>query len=138
MKKLLNKFYEEIRINKTYIFIGLLIMIITYTLSLVNFELTREDGLFEYLSAFALLIISIVFLLIFFRTKRYICLLIFITIFFLFGEEISWGQRIIGFKSPEYFIEHNNQHEFNIHNLKIFTPSAGNEEDRAVIEGGQI
>ncbi|WP_439122395.1 hypothetical protein [Marivita sp.] len=35
------------------------------------------------------------------------------------GEEISWGQRIIGFESPEYFQENNDQQEFTFHNLVI-------------------
>ena len=32
-------------------------------------------------------------------------------------EEISWGQRILGFKAPEYFLEQNYQQELNIHNV---------------------
>lgn len=32
-------------------------------------------------------------------------------------EEISWGQRLMGFDSPEYFVENNMQREVNLHNL---------------------
>ena len=32
-------------------------------------------------------------------------------------EEISWGQRILGYRPPVYFLEHNFQQEFNLHNL---------------------
>jgi type IV secretory pathway VirB2 component (pilin) len=35
----------------------------------------------------------------------------------LFGEELSWGQRLLGFTGPEALAEHNRQHEFNVHNL---------------------
>lgn len=35
------------------------------------------------------------------------------------GEEISWGQRIIGFESPEFFQANNDQSEFTLHNLVI-------------------
>ncbi|MFP7672585.1 hypothetical protein ACG74X_04415 [Marivita sp. S0852] len=35
------------------------------------------------------------------------------------GEEISWGQRILGFESPEYFRQNNDQQEFTFHNLVI-------------------
>ncbi|SHG88645.1 hypothetical protein [Marivita hallyeonensis] len=35
------------------------------------------------------------------------------------GEEVSWGQRILGFESPEYFQENNDQQEFTFHNLVI-------------------
>lgn len=38
---------------------------------------------------------------------------------FLFGsgEEISWGQRIIGWETTGYFAEHNVQNETTLHNL---------------------
>jgi cell division protein FtsW (lipid II flippase) len=32
-------------------------------------------------------------------------------------EEISWGQRLIGYRPPVYFLEHNFQQEFNFHNV---------------------
>jgi len=35
------------------------------------------------------------------------------------GEEISWGQRVFGFDTPEYMSEVNEQDEFNLHNLKF-------------------
>jgi hypothetical protein len=37
---------------------------------------------------------------------------------FLFaGEEISWGQRVAGYQSPEYFLANNYQQELNFHNV---------------------
>jgi len=35
-------------------------------------------------------------------------------------EEISWGQRLLGYRPPAYFLENNFQQEFNFHNV---TPS---------------
>ncbi|WP_439119835.1 hypothetical protein [Marivita sp.] len=35
------------------------------------------------------------------------------------GEEVSWGQRILGFDSPDYFQQNNDQQEFTFHNLVI-------------------
>jgi len=32
-------------------------------------------------------------------------------------EEISWGQRVLGFRPPAYFLEHNFQQELNFHNV---------------------
>ncbi len=32
-------------------------------------------------------------------------------------EEISWGQRALGYRPPSYFLEHNYQQELNFHNL---------------------
>lgn len=38
---------------------------------------------------------------------------------FVAGEEISWGQRIFGWQSDEFFMEHNRQSETNLHNLIV-------------------
>jgi hypothetical protein len=32
-------------------------------------------------------------------------------------EEISWGQRLFGYRPPAYFLEHNFQQELNVHNV---------------------
>lgn len=32
-------------------------------------------------------------------------------------EEISWGQRLAGYRPPDYFLERNYQQEFNLHNV---------------------
>jgi hypothetical protein len=37
--------------------------------------------------------------------------------FFIMGEEVSWGQRIIGFDTPEAWAEKNYQQETTLHNL---------------------
>ena len=36
---------------------------------------------------------------------------------FVAGEEFSWGQRLLGYGSPEYFLANNYQQELNLHNL---------------------
>lgn len=47
-----------------------------------------------------------------------------LVVLFLFGgaEEMSWGQRYLGFETPEAIDERNRQNEFNIHNLDVFHP----------------
>lgn len=37
--------------------------------------------------------------------------------FFVAGEEFSWGQRLLGFTAPTYFLEHNRQQELTLHNF---------------------
>ncbi len=37
--------------------------------------------------------------------------------FFVAMEEISWGQRVIGYAAPSFFLEQNYQQEFNLHNV---------------------
>jgi hypothetical protein len=42
--------------------------------------------------------------------------------FFFFvcaGEELSWGQRVFGFKTPDAIKRSNEQKEFNLHNLDV-------------------
>ena len=51
---------------------------------------------------------------------------------FLFGagEEISWGQRILGFQTPEPLSQVNRQEEFNLHNLSAWEASDFLDPDR--------
>ena len=55
------------------------------------------------------------------RSPRFLFIVGFLTLFCFFGagEEISWGQRIVGFESPEFFADNNSQQETGIHNLEI-------------------
>ena len=39
---------------------------------------------------------------------------------FFAGEEISYGQRVIGFETPDFLLGLNTHGEFNIHNLETF------------------
>jgi hypothetical protein len=36
---------------------------------------------------------------------------------FVAMEEISWGQRVLGYRPPDYFLEQNFQQELNVHNV---------------------
>jgi len=35
-------------------------------------------------------------------------------------EEISWGQRVFGIETPQWFLKHNKQGEINVHNLVMY------------------
>ena len=48
---------------------------------------------------------------------RWFFTLLAIASFYVSMEEISWGQRLIGFETPDYFQKHSYQNEANIHNL---------------------
>lgn len=103
--------------------------------SLIRF-FCREDGFFENLGVLAFLVTSVLFVLAFVRTgpagrsgklafvrSTYILLaLLFIA---CAGEEISWGQRILGIDTPEQFSAANTQGEINIHNLSVFQITSG-------------
>lgn len=49
--------------------------------------------------------------------QRWFFVFLSLALFYVVMEEISWGQRIIGFETPELLMQHNIQHEANIHNL---------------------
>lgn len=51
------------------------------------------------------------------KTRRVFDFLIGLFCIFVAGEEISWGQRLIGYTPPGVFLEHNTQQEANIHNF---------------------
>jgi len=42
-----------------------------------------------------------------------------LALFYTVMEEISWGQRIFGIESPEFFKRHNLQRETNLHNMLV-------------------
>lgn len=48
---------------------------------------------------------------------RWFFLVLALAAFYAAGEEISWGQRLLGFASPEFFDEYNTQEETNLHNF---------------------
>lgn len=84
----------------------------------------REDGFIEWLTVFLLFFCSVLCLVRLIKLKKYRTarFLIFLTLaafmfFFAAAEEISWGQRIFGIESSNFFLEHNSQNETNIHNL---------------------
>jgi hypothetical protein len=89
-------------------------------------ELIKEDGVIEYLTALLLLITSVflfskVIQIGFSRGWPWFIfnILMVLGLFFGFGEEISWGQRIFSIESNDLFLNHNSQDEINTHNLRI-------------------
>ncbi|NER16036.1 hypothetical protein [Spongiivirga citrea] len=91
-----------------------------------NSVFTVEDGLVEYLTALMLIGISVLCLYRLFTLAKnkkafWIIGTALFAILFIFGagEEISWGQRIFGVESSEFFKENNAQGETNLHNMVV-------------------
>ena len=89
-------------------------------------HLVKEDGLVENITALTLLLSSLYLLintLSQFQNKNrgwiVVRLLLTAGLFFGFGEEISWGQRVLSIDSGVFFNENNLQNETNFHNLEI-------------------
>ena len=80
---------------------------------------TYEDLYGEWVQTFffALALLFSVVLAVTRQRQRLFFLLLAAALFYVVMEEISWGQRIIGFETPELLMQHNLQHEANIHNL---------------------
>ena len=79
-----------------------------------------DMGPIEYGTAIAFLAASGFSLVIFARTQgldRALYLLLALACFFIAGEEISWGQWIFHWATPEGLAAANLQHETNLHNL---------------------
>jgi hypothetical protein len=112
----------------------ILLVIVTYGLVLLHHNeeaflfWIREDGLVEWLTFAVLIVMSAFSFIVSFEFSRSGTegkarkVWLFLGFLFFFGamEEISWGQRILGIESPEWFLKHNRQFETNVHNLVIY------------------
>jgi hypothetical protein len=128
-----------------YIAIAIYIALAYASLGMGNIVLAAtipEDHYFELVGAFSFLVTSLLFFY-GFRVARktldksWVSLMkqlvyLGLAVLFLFGagEEISWGQRILGFQTPESVSEVNRQEEFNLHNLSAWEASAFLDPDR--------
>ncbi len=94
--------------------------------SFFNARFAQEDGPVEWgtsIMLFAISILSLFHLISLGKSKKLLWKLgtvIFVVLFFFAaGEEISWGQRIFGVQSSEFFLQNNAQGETNLHNLVV-------------------
>ncbi|BDS05313.1 hypothetical protein NT6N_03530 [Oceaniferula spumae] len=93
----------------------------------------QEDGVAENIGAVSFFLTSILFFKLFLAARKtptpkegrdlggwYWFLALALLFFFVAGEEISWGQRIFGWATPDWMRDSNVQEETTIHNLEIF------------------
>ena len=108
--------------------------------------LTQEDGLYENVGALLFFFTAIAFFVLTAKPylfvkpdgtktiqEKWFFLLFGLLFLFACGEEISWGQRILNFSTPEAMEETNMQGEFNIHNLEFFHGKNAEGEDKTGI-----
>jgi len=81
--------------------------------------ITREDSVSQSVSAICYLVAACIFFVEWIQGRfRNIFMLGYALLFLAVGgEEISWGQRIIGVQTPEALMELNVQKETNLHNI---------------------
>jgi hypothetical protein len=106
-------------------------LLFSIPLSIINhdafrYTLVAEDGFTESTTAISLFLVTVICArrlvkLRHSRTVIFLGMTGFIGLVGLFGagEEISWGQRIFGWGTPDYFLEHNKQEETGLHNLMV-------------------
>lgn len=126
-----------IAIYSSPLLLTLLLLIVKICLgqdSLVWENLSSERGVSEYGTAIFYLLVSVFaypMVRPFWREGRKlmaVCYgLLTLAGFFVGMEEISWGQRLIGFEEPQFWAEHNAQSEFTFHNLSFYHEHLLNE-----------
>lgn len=86
---------------------------------------TMEDSLLEWPQFFCVLAASVLFWVVsakLLRRGQWLLGLIYVLValgtFFVAGEEISWGQRVLGLETPASLETINHQGELNVHNIK--------------------
>jgi hypothetical protein len=94
-------------------------------------KLIAEERLVEGIGALALLAAAVLFFLTYrrlgetptaggrARVKRLALLLLAVAFLFGFGEEISWGQRLVGIDVPPEIKDASSQEELNLHNIEF-------------------
>ena len=107
------------------VFLGLNLILLNVLLVFdadAYYVLTREDSLFENISAFLFFLTALLLLAIVAGGRgvpgRWLYILGALAFVFATGEEISWGQRIFGFETPSYLRDINVSNEFNLHNVE--------------------
>ncbi|HSB00247.1 MAG TPA: hypothetical protein VLE49_06325 [Anaerolineales bacterium] len=122
----------------TYILLAIYITLAYPVLAMGNkvvAAMIPEDHYFENVGAISLFVTSLLFFY-GFRVARksldkswasLVKQLVYVGLALLFffgaGEEISWGQRIFGFKTPDALAQVNKQDELNLHNLTVMEDS---------------
>jgi hypothetical protein len=116
--------------EKFFLFIVAAILIAGYILYYTNLpafeKYVQEDGIVEWLTVLGLLSGCFVCFGRYFRLRKFksgwylfVTVALGLGLFFVAGEEVSWGQRILGIQSSEFFQEKNAQGETNLHNLVV-------------------
>lgn len=131
--KKVNAYVSEIKLLSGYIISIPFVLLFSYLFyNIANSDTVilwgKEDSFFEWLTALFYFISFVLLLLTFKKNRNIFLVLLGMVMLFGTGEEISWGQRIFGFATPEEINKLNVQHEFNIHNLVIFNGKYMNGE----------
>lgn len=121
----LSKYFSFILFSLFFVIFGYAYLA-TYFPFDVFYNISKEDELFENAQFICLFVSSFISVLIAHRMRMMkmhfiIFLGIALTLFLVAMDEISWGQRMLHFQTPSFFLERNEQEELTIHNLSTFS-----------------
>ncbi|NQU86348.1 MAG: hypothetical protein HQ541_11355 [Mariniphaga sp.] len=125
--------FKKLGINRfeKITYIAILILLATVTVMFYFYpdqlwQAVQEDAIFENMTILVLIACLVICInnsrkLIARKnhTGSLVYILLSLGLFFVIGEELSWGQRIFNINSGSYFLENNTQSETNLHNLQI-------------------
>lgn len=77
----------------------------------------QEDRFIEWLTVTIFFSAAVILMPRAIRERRWFDFLVALFCLFVAGEEMSWGQRLLGYTPPSIFLEHNTQQEANLHNF---------------------
>jgi hypothetical protein len=89
----------------------------------LHYQSMQEDELLEWCSFWAFFLAALVLARPVLSRREpgatwpWLTALMSLACFVIAMEEVSWGQRFLGFRPPEYFLAHNYQQELNVHNV---------------------
>lgn len=125
LKNMINLYKKEVLYLRVYLLISTIVIITSWsvyiffdTKTICHFN--EEDSFFEIMTPIYLFLSSLIFIVLFYNSKNFYFIILSFVLFLGAGEEISWGQHIFKYKTPEWEKEINIQGEFNIHNIELF------------------
>ena len=116
---MIKKKYHILTAYSLFIFILTSYLIMAMNFPFAYIWATYEDLVGEWAQFYFFLLTLIVSVRLAFSSSKYRLFFVFLGIACLYVvlEEISWGQRIFGWESPDYFKSKNLQGETNLHNI---------------------
>ncbi|MFQ5527368.1 MAG: hypothetical protein ACE5GX_14030 [Thermoanaerobaculia bacterium] len=109
--------------NALILFFPLAAGLVERSRSELYYVLVQEDGALEWMTFWAFILAAVGFVYIARGQRRagggtpWLTIGVALFCFVVAMEEISWGQRVLGYRPPEYFLKENFQQELNLHNV---------------------
>ncbi len=123
-----------IEVKEFKYFVGGLSLVVFFSYSVYIFcsdkmiiRFNDENQFFELGTAILFLVNSFIFYNLFRRKKNAYFLILAVLMFLGAAEELSWGQVLLNYKTPENLKSVNVQGEFNLHNIEIFNSNNFNK-----------